>query len=91
VTEILDERITAVILRTAIREKINAGLSRRAVSLLILAYAPPKAQGRDDGSDVQRLAVEVIPDSQRAAFLRDLAQLRDDLPVAPVDTVRLAS
>jgi hypothetical protein len=86
VAEVLDEGITTAILRTAIRERISAGISRRTVSFLINAYAPPTAQGRDDGSGVQRLPVEVIPHERRAAFLCELARLRDDLPVAPVET-----
>jgi hypothetical protein len=89
VAEVPDPVITTAILRTAIRERISAGISRRTVSLLINAYAPPNAQGRDDGSDVQRLPVEVIPHSGRAAFLCELARLQDDFPVAPVETARL--
>jgi hypothetical protein len=89
VTEVPGDIITTAILRTAIRERIGAGIGRRAVSLLINAYAPPKAQGRDDGSGVQRLAVEVIPHSRRAAFLCELARLQDDFPVAPAETACL--
>jgi hypothetical protein len=89
VAEILDDVITTAILRTAIRERISKGISRRAVSLLINAYAPPNAQGRDDGSDVQRLAVEVIPHSRRAAFLCELARLQHDFPVTPVNPAHL--
>jgi hypothetical protein len=89
VSEAPDGIITSATLRTAIRAKISAGISRRAISLLIHGYAPPEAQGRDEDS-VRRLAVEVIPHERRVAFLDALARLQDDLPITPITTARLA-
>lgn len=78
-TEILDRVITAARLRTEIRAKLRAGASSRSISLLINGFAPPGVRSdREDGSGVQRLAVEVIPHRQRAAFLEALDQLTDD-------------
>jgi hypothetical protein len=75
-TEVLESVITATMLRTAIRAKIDAGVSRRAISLLVNANAPPGAgRGREDDSGVRRLPVEVIEHERRAAFLVELDQL----------------
>ena len=84
--KVLERVITAETLRTAIRAKIRKGVSRRTISELIYAYAPPAAAARADDSSLHRVAVEVIPHERRAAFLCELARLRDDLPVAPVET-----
>jgi hypothetical protein len=85
-----DGIITSATLRSAIRGKISAGNGRRTISLLIHSYAPPNAHGRDDDTGLRRLPVEVIPHERRAAFLLDLARLRDDLPVDPIDIERAA-
>jgi hypothetical protein len=74
-TEALENMITATTLRHAIRAKLRAGTSRRAISMLIAFYAPADARARDDGTGVQRLAVEVIPHGRRPAFLVDLDKL----------------
>src|SRR5258708_21548881 len=67
-TEVLESVITATMLRTAIRAKIDAGVSRRAISLLINANAPPGAgRGREDDSGVRRVPVGVIEDGQAGA------------------------
>jgi hypothetical protein len=70
--ETLENMITATTMRHAIRAKLRAGTSRRAISMLIAYYAPADAHSRDDGSGVQRLAVEVIPHGRRPAFLVEL-------------------
>jgi len=88
VSEVLDGIITSASMRMAIRQKISSGISRRTISLLIHAYAPPGAQGRDDDS-VRRLAVEVIPHERRGAFLDALAKLQEDLPVSAIEIARL--
>jgi hypothetical protein len=88
VGEVLDGIITSATLRTAIRGRISAGISPRTISLLIHAYAPPEARGRDEDG-VQRLAVEAIPHERRVAFLDALVQLQDDQPVTPIERVRL--
>ena len=78
-TEVLESVITATTLRTAIRAKIDAGVSSRAISQLINIYAPAGAgRGREDDSGGQRLPVEVIPHEWRVAFLVALDKLRDD-------------
>jgi hypothetical protein len=79
VSEASESVITAVTLRTAIRARISAGISRRAISLLIDAYASPSTRGRhDDDTGMRRLPVEVIAHERRAAFLGALGQLQDD-------------
>lgn len=91
-TENFDRVITAARLRAEIRTKIRAGASGRSISLLINAYAPPGIRSdREESSGVQRLAVEVIPHRQRAAFLEALHQLVDDGPVAEPTISRLVS
>ena len=85
-SEVLESVITAATLRTAIRAKISAGISRRAISLLIEAYAPPRTRGRrDEDTGRQRLPVEVIAHERRVAFLAALGQLEDDDPVVHND------
>jgi hypothetical protein len=55
-----------------------------------LTVSPP-LRGRDDGSGVQRLPVEVIPHSSHVGF-SEVALLQDDFPVAPVrETVSTSS
>jgi hypothetical protein len=79
VSEALESVITAATLRAAIRAKISAGISRRAISLLIEAYAPPRTRGRrDDDTGMRRLPVEVIVHERRVAFLVALGQLQDN-------------
>jgi hypothetical protein len=78
-SEALESVITSAALRAAIRTKIGEGVSRRAISLLINAYAPPSARGgRDDDTGARRLPVEVITHEQRAPFLVALGQLQDE-------------
>jgi hypothetical protein len=90
VSELLERVITAATLRVAIRSKIRNGTSRRRISLLINVYAPAGVRSdRDDGTGVQRLAVEVIPHQQRIAFLEALERLTDDPPVTETAASRL--
>ena len=89
-SEALESVITAATLRAAIRAKISAGISRRAISLLIHAYAPHRARGgRDDDTGTRRLPVEVIAHERRVAFLVALGQLQDD-DDTPIHHDRLA-
>lgn len=78
-TDALDRVITATTLRTAIRAKVNAGISRQTISQLVSVYASPDAgMGRDDGTGVRRLPVEVIAHDRRRAFLAALDRLHSD-------------
>jgi hypothetical protein len=81
-TEVLERAITAETMRTEIRAKIRAGVSRRAISLLIYSLRSPDSPfaGRDEGTGVPRLPVEAIPNGQRPAFIAALNRLQDDLP-----------
>jgi hypothetical protein len=86
VSEALESVITAATSRAAIRARISAGISRRAISLLIEAYAPPHTRGRrDDDTGMRRLPVEVIAHERRGAFLVELGQLQDDDALAHND------
>jgi hypothetical protein len=79
VSEVLESVIMAATLRAAIRANISAGISRRGISLLIEAYAPPSTRGRrDDDTGRRRLPVEVIAHERRVAFLVALGELQDD-------------
>jgi hypothetical protein len=79
--------VATEILRDAIRAKICEGVSRRTISLLVLAYAS-SGSGRDDGTGVWRMPVEEIADSRRFEFLAELCQLQgEDLPVVAGSTV----
>jgi len=91
-TEAIERVITIGILRAAIRAKIGQGITSRAVSMLISAYAKPSAgDGRDDGG-TQRLPVEAIPAEQRDEFLRALDQLQQgDIPVGDTAITRGAA
>lgn len=78
-SEVFESVITSAALRTAIRAKIDEGVSRRAISLLINAYAPAlPTGGREDSTGARRLPVEVIAHERRAAFLAALGQLQDE-------------
>jgi len=75
----LESVITSATLRAAIRAKIAEGVGRRAISLLISAYAPLDAGGgRDDDTGARRLPVEAIAHERRVAFLVALGQLQDE-------------
>ena len=80
-----DGKIPASTLRMAIRARISAGISRRAITLLIQAYVvdndPYYGRGQNG---VRRLPVDLIPYGWRAAFLDAL----DELPNChPMNTV----
>jgi hypothetical protein len=77
-TNVPEHVLTAATLRTAIRAKIREGVSPRAISMLVNAYAPDAPAGRDEAG-IQRRAVEVIPQERRVAFLIALNELQDDL------------
>jgi hypothetical protein len=77
-TDVPTNVLTPAILRTAIRAKIGEGVSSRAISMLVNAYAPDAPAGRNDAG-VQRRAVEVIPPGRRGEFLLALHRLQGDL------------
>ena len=64
----MTEAITSQFLRLAIRAKIEAGLSRRSISKLIHQFVNPHVV------PVERIAVERIPERDRALFLDALAE-----------------
>jgi hypothetical protein len=83
-SEALESVITSATLRAAIGAKIDEGVSPRAISLLINAYAPSNTEeGRDDDTGARRLPIEVIAYERRAAFLIALDQLQDEDPSLP--------
>jgi hypothetical protein len=79
-SELPDAKITTATLRATIRSRISAGLSRRAIILLIQAYAAENAGHGRVQNGVRRLPVELIPNEWRAAFLDALDNLSDDYP-----------
>ena len=80
-TALLERVITGGMLRAEIRAKLRAGVSRRAISLLIHSFrsldAPAAAD--DEGTGTLRLPVEMIPNGQRPEFIAALNRLQDDL------------
>ena len=91
-SEVLRRVITAETLRAEIRAKIRAGVSRRAISLLIHSFRSVESPfvGRDEGLGVPRLPVEVIPNGQRPAFIAALNRLQDDLSESAATVARPA-
>lgn len=77
-TDNFDLVVTANMLRTAIRTKLNAGAKQRAIWGLIVCFARDDARMRriEEGG-VHRLPVEIIPHERRAAFLDALNELAD--------------
>jgi len=73
----IDAALTSEALRSAIRAKLETGVSRRAVSILVAACAVDTGNSRvvrrEDG--VERRAVEDIPLERRADFLKALKSL----------------
>jgi hypothetical protein len=88
----LETGITATTLRLAIRTKLSAGgVGRRAVSLLINAYAAPNPLGSERiEMEAPRRPVEDIPQGRRAAFLDALDMLSGDVPIIPFEITRIA-
>jgi hypothetical protein len=70
--------ITAEDLRAAVRAKLDDGISSRAISLLVCAYAQPEANSGRPQRGWRRLPVETIPEDWRAAFMLALDRLRED-------------
>ena len=66
-------------LRTAIRAKLHAGADRQTISQLIRKYVPSSLGTLRVSDGVYRLPVEMIPLSQRMAFLNALDELPDQL------------
>lgn len=77
-------KITASILRMAIRLRIKAGISQRSIALLTHDYATPDRS--DHAAEVLRLPVEQIPNERRAAFLGALGKLSNDHPIVVMKT-----
>ena len=73
----IDAALTTEALRSAIRAKLETGVSRQAVSIIVAACAAGQGQSaivrREDG--VERRAVEDIPLERRADFLKALKSL----------------
>ena len=70
--------ITAEDLRAAVRAKLDDGISSRAISLLVCAYAQPKPDSGRPQRGWRRLPIETIPEDWRAAFIAALDRLRED-------------
>ena len=82
--ELLEDVISAVMMRDRIRAKIQAGTSRRSISMLILEYTPAAAPtDREHDTGVRRVPIEAIPHWQRAGFLIAPDRLAKD-PAAQV-------
>jgi hypothetical protein len=71
--------ISSAALRMVIRAKLNEGISRRAISELILSFVPTQTMiERSAGPRSMRVPVELIENDRRVAFLKALMDL--DVP-----------
>jgi hypothetical protein len=68
--------ITPEAMRAAMRTRIEAGVSRHSISLLVCVFAKPDTWERSRGlRKVPRVAVERIRERERRAFLAELDRL----------------
>jgi hypothetical protein len=68
--------ITPEAMRAAMRNRIEAGVSRLSISLLVCIFAKPNSWERPRGlRKVPRVAVERIRERERVAFLAELDRL----------------
>jgi hypothetical protein len=70
--------ISGAALRMVIRAKLGEGISRRAISELILSFVPTQTREQRTGSRSMRVPVELIENDRRVAFLKALTDL--DIP-----------
>jgi hypothetical protein len=66
----MENSITPLMLRKAIRDRIAAGVSRQSISALIHAFAAPSAS-----NSRPRIAIEHIAKADRMTFLDELGKL----------------
>ena len=85
--------ITAATMRTAIREKLDAGgIGKRAISLLINDYAVPDPSGSERMTmGTPRRPLENIPQERRADFLEALEAYKSSVLIYPFESDRIAS
>jgi hypothetical protein len=75
--------VTIAELRAAVSAKIRRGITRRTISLVIIAYVPPgRTSGRQE-EGVRRLPLELIPIERRNEFLLELAHLQPEGILSP--------
>ena len=67
--------VTPELLRSAIREKLRAGISGRDISVLINEYVPQGVWTERTDGEVYRVPVELIPLDRRIYFLDALNEL----------------
>jgi hypothetical protein len=71
----IDRLLTATRLREAVRANLRMGVTKDAISLLILGYVPPEARTDRTERYISRQALENIPPGRRAEFLSALLQM----------------
>ena len=74
-SEVRAGTVSSAALRMVIRAKVNEGISKRAITELILSYIPAETAARYAGPRSMRLPIELIESDRRVAFLQALTDL----------------
>ena len=73
----IDRLLTPARLREVVRANLRMGVTKDAISLLILNYIPPEARTDRVERGISRQALEDVPPDRRAELLRDLQQMAE--------------
>lgn len=73
----IDRLLTPARLREVVRANLRMGVTKDAISLLILNYIPPEARTDRVERGISRQALEDVPSDRRGDLLRDLQQMAE--------------
>ena len=73
----IDRLLSPTRLRELVRANLRMGVTKDAISLLILNYIPPEARTDRVERGISRQALEDVPPDRRAELLRDLQQMAE--------------
>ena len=74
----IDRLLTPTRLREVVRANLRMGVTKHAISLIILHYIPPEARTNHRVErGISRQALEDVPPNRRGELLRDLQQMAE--------------
>jgi hypothetical protein len=73
----INRLLTPTRLREVVRANLRMGVTKDAISLLILNYIPPEARTDRVERGISRQALEDVPPDRRGELLRDLQQMAE--------------